>query len=164
MFCRFCGSTISDDSVFCTVCGKNLGVAEQQPTQQNMLHPQPHSQSSQYGYNQAPSTKALILNRKFDLQAMAHGIHVIVDGEEVAFLGSKCDGVVVPITQGTHEISAVVTYGLKKVYATLPPAVIHVGYHNIIVEFSIKRGAWSANWQMKAGEDVEDTTAHIQIQ
>ena len=28
MFCRFCGSHIADDSVFCAKCGKRLGVQE----------------------------------------------------------------------------------------------------------------------------------------
>ncbi len=161
MFCRFCGSNINDDSVFCAFCGKKLADTVQQPPQQTAFQPQP--QAPQYSYNQV-SEKALILNRKFDFQAMTHGIHVIVDGEEVAFLGTKCEGLAVPVSQGTHEISAVVTIGTDKVYTTLPPAVIQVGQHNIIIEFSIHRGAWSAKWQMKAGEDVEDTTANIQLQ
>ena len=28
MFCRYCGSHIADDSLFCAKCGKRLGVRE----------------------------------------------------------------------------------------------------------------------------------------
>ena len=152
MFCKYCGNNIADDYIFCPACGKNLGGDA----------PQQYTSQQQHSSSQAPM-QALILERKFDLQALSLGVHIILDGEEVARLGSKGGSLAVPVSPGTHEIGAVVKQG-KKIESIIDKALIHIGNHNMIVQFSIHRTAWSACWQMKAMEDVNNATRGVTVQ
>lgn len=176
MFCKYCGNNIDDDSAFCRFCGKNLGnsapvqnISYQSAPQQYTAYqnvPQQNVSQQQFPdqYIQSQnSVYALILERKFDFQALSMAVHVILDGEEIAVLGSKGGSLAVPINPGAHEICAIVTKG-KKTVSALDKAPIYVNNHNIVVQFSIKRTAWNAYWQMEAVEDINDATVNIPTQ
>ena len=105
-----------------------------------------------------PATRELILHRKFDLQAMLYTVSIIVDGEEVAVLGSRGGELSIPITQGDHQIYAIVKRENKKVDTVLDTFHIHVGDHNWCGQFYVRRTAWNAFWQMELGEDTNDIT------
>ena len=111
---------------------------------------------------EAPAERTLVLERKFDLQALRFGVSVLVDGEEVATLGSKGGAVTVPITQGHHEIKAVVWTGNNKVEAVLEPFQIEVGEHDWYGLFYVRRTAWNAYWQMDLEENSQPNVMTIE--
>ena len=148
--CANCGINYSLDSL-----RQKLNAQPQTPTQSDTAF-SVCSQSE--SANTQPAIRELILHRKFDLQALLYAVTVIVDGEEVAVLGSKGGELSLPITQGDHQIYAIVKRENKKVEAVLDTANIHVGDHNFCGQFYVRRTAWNAYWQFDLYEDVNDVT------
>lgn len=110
---------------------------------------------------EAPAVRTLVLERKFDLQALRFVVSILVDDEEVATLGSKGGAVTVPVTQGSHEIKAVVWDG-KKVHALLESVRIEVGEHDWYGLFYVRRTAWNAYWQMDFEENSQPNIMTIE--
>lgn len=168
LICDLCGGELqmSTDSqgATCASCGINysldslrqkLNAQIQTPTQTN---PAFSACSQSEPANAQPAIRELILYRKFDLQALLYAVAIIVDGEEVAVLGSKGGELSIPITPGDHEVYAIVKRENKKVEAVLDTANIHVSDHNFCGQFYVRRTAWNAYWQFDLYEDVNDAT------
>ena len=119
-----------------------IPVAQAEPVQEEDTR-----QRESVFYTEAPAAtdptmmRTLVLERKFDLQALRFGVSVLVDDEEVATLGSKGGCVSVPISQGSHEIRAVVWTGKNKVEAELEPFHIEVNEHDWYGLFYVRRTA-----------------------
>lgn len=112
-----------------------------------------HTQGAARVAKEAAAMRTLVVERKFDLQALAYAVVVVVDGEECAVLGSKGGSVSVPVSQGSHEVSAIVKYGNNKVEAVLEPFHIQVSEYDWHGLFYVRRTAWNAYWQMELMED-----------
>ena len=97
--CDLCGSELQmnadSQGATCTGCGMNYALDTLR--QKLNAQPQPPTPSNsvfspcapEQPVSQQPATRELILNRKFDLQAMLFAVTVVLDGEEVAFEAQK---------------------------------------------------------------------------
>lgn len=166
--CDLCGSVLQmnadSQGATCAGCGINysldslrqkLNAQPQTLTQTNTAF-SPCDQTEPA--NSQPITRELILSRRFDLQAIRYVVTIVVDGEEVAVLGPKGGEISLPISQGDHQVYAIVKLENKKVDAVLNTFNIHVGDHNWCGQFYLRRTAWNAYWQFDMGEDVNDAT------
>ena len=108
MYCRYCGSLIPDDSVFCSKCGKNINEAD---TQNYIETPEYTPESDEWYYKGdfdtfGPCTQAeieaLISQRRIDFDGE---IKRSQDGEWIPLLKSQFAGLIGSLPPQTVAIS-----------------------------------------------------------
>lgn len=132
---------------------ESIPVAKTEPVQKA----QSAHAASVFFTEEAPAMRSLVFERKIDkfsLWAQAYNVAVILDGEEVATLGPKGGRVSIPVTQGNHDVYAVVYAGNGQVDGALDTFNIQVGEHDWYGVFYVRRDAWKAYWQMELAENI----------
>lgn len=166
--CDLCGNALQMNAdrqgATCTGCGMNYTLESLRQT----LKTQPQSSGEpgcvfidtppvQPEFAQSCVQQELIINRKFDLQAMLYMIIIIVDGVEVAQLSPRGGEVNIPLSPGEHQVYAIVKRQ-NKVEQVMDTLTFTVDQHNWCALFHVRRTAWNAYWQLDLVEDVDDIT------
>lgn len=166
--CNLCGGELQMNTdrqgATCIACGMNYSMESlrQQLNSSPQSPVQTDAAVSAYAQSE-PATfqtpmQELIISRKFDLQALRYVVTIVVDGEEVAIFGPKGGEVSIPVSQGDHDVYAIVKRDNKVVDSVLDTFHIHVGDHNWCGEFRVRRTAWNAFWELSLAEDITDST------
>lgn len=190
LICDICGGELQMDAIntsaTCVNCGINYSIEslrnklktnpDVQPTVEvsvdndipfseatpveDDLHSQTISGETKKNSSQADtSIRKLVVERKFSLGGGAYIANITVDGEDKGSIPYDTP-LVVNLSPGEHEVSAVVSNGKKQVNI-VGPTRISVDKHNWSGLFYLKRLAFGATWNLDLTEDFKDLTSSL---
>ena len=93
MFCRYCGSQMEDDSVFCGKCGKKVGA------QEVSSQPEPSQPAADLPVTQ----RKLVVQRKKHVYGCAVSLGILIDDVEVARVDNGGEATVM-ISSESHAL------------------------------------------------------------
>ena len=134
MFCRYCGTQVPDDSVFCASCGKNLGVTPARTTPANPVAAKSTGQ------------RKLVLRRSKQFLGSAVNLAILIDGVEAVRIKNGEEKTIMISTEG-HALAMlndamgghrtrdhVISAGTGNVHAYIQPVKFKTDW-SIIIEY-----------------------------
>ena len=111
MFCKYCGSQLDDDSIFCNKCGKK--IAEQkttittvstQPVITTSAKPQPTTTQPKTTQSSSATQRKLVIQRKKHLYGCGVSLGILIDGVEKARISNGGEATIL-ISSESHALN-----------------------------------------------------------